>query len=99
MQLIENPKPLTMLKKIERLIDLWRRVNSKRDRDIEYLKEIRGVKLRLGFLKYQDDPCFCGPQGLEREIAGELGIEPDSDVAGFISMVKGYLENRGKECN
>jgi hypothetical protein len=88
-----------MLKKIERLIDLWRRVNSKRDRDIEYLKEIRGVQLRLGFLKHQDDLCFCGPEDLEQEIAWELGIEPDSDVAGFISMVKGYLENRSKECN
>jgi hypothetical protein len=87
-----------MMRKIEKLIYLWRIVNVNRDKDVKFLAEVHGVMLRLGYINSGGNECGVDYKELDQPIAWELGIQPDSDTANFISSIMTYLEARNK-CN
>lgn len=85
---------MKMMRKIEKLMYLWRRINADRDRDVKFLAEIHGVMLRLGYINSGGCECRVDYKELDQPIAWELGIQPDSETAEFISVIKTYLESR-----
>lgn len=62
--------------------------------EIEFLTEVKGVQLRLGYLRHKDESEDYFIPDLSDGIAWELGIQPDSDTGRFIAVIKEYIERR-----
>jgi hypothetical protein len=71
---------------------------DKRVKDAEFLKQLEGVSYRMGYLLTKDVPiCEQKRYELESNMAWELGIEPDCELAELIAFIIEYYKKKQNE--
>jgi hypothetical protein len=73
------------------LTDYEKRIERK---EAEFITELRGVQLRLGYIISEGNMCESKPSQLPDDMAWELGIQPDSRTAQLLGVFFEYLEKK-----
>jgi hypothetical protein len=66
-------------------------------KELEFLTELKGVQLRLGYILFDGNPCASTFPNMPTEIAWELGVEPDSQTGQLLATFYEYIEKK-REC-
>ena len=76
------------------LTDYEKRIERK---EAEFIAELRGVQLRLGFIVSEGNISGTQSTELPTDMAWELGIQPDSRTSQLLGVFMEYLEKK-REC-